>query len=547
MNTKILLLLITISYCSMFSIHANNVQVTNISQTNVDADNHRIEFELTWENSWRKDSEEPYNYDGVWIFVKYRDCLEKASGNPGDYKHCWLSTTESDHNLTNTSVGGISMGLELDVGLTNIDGTDRGMGIFLYQPAGTRVGTVSADVSLLWKSGDHSPAENTAINSYDIQVFAIEMVYMPTDSFYLGDGVSYYCLRNGNDNNKPMHINSNSMNLRCGGGLNAILYTDGTSGNGDIDNNWPNGFDAFWVMKYEISQEQYVGFLNTLSRSKQNNRIATAVTTATSTVANVYIMSNSNTRLYRNAIVCEPTIPTGNEPIEFKMDYNMNRTYNENGDGHNIACNYLSAFDLLAYLDWAGLRPITEFEFEKTCRGPHQKSFGYTYQKSWGNTDIAEVTGITNPGQPTEIATNSGNGICVYNSNTSVQGPLRCGFAATATSNKYTSGASYYGVYETMGNLYEGCMSMIYSYDRTENFEGRSGDGLLNLNANADQEGWPQGITGEDAATYYIYYRGGGWDYTNADYISISTRFNYSTTNARNNSYGGRGGRYVSK
>ncbi|MCS7153885.1 MAG: hypothetical protein NZ989_08070, partial [Bacteroidia bacterium] len=35
------------------------------------------------------------------------------------------------------------------------------------------------------------------------------------------------------------------------------------------------------------------------------------------------------------------------------------------------AMGNLSYTDLLSYLDWAGLSPMTEFEYEKACRGPN--------------------------------------------------------------------------------------------------------------------------------------------------------------------------------
>ena len=176
-TVHIINILMFIGLCPTMSF-ASNVQVTNVNQYNVDADNHRISFNLQWNDSWRMDNQEPYNYDGVWIFVKYRNCLDKASGTPGDYKHCWISTVAGDHTINASTVGGVTMSMEMEVGVTNISGTDRGMGIFIYQPAGDKVGTVVIDsLSILWKSGDHSPAENTTANSYDIQVVAIEMVH----------------------------------------------------------------------------------------------------------------------------------------------------------------------------------------------------------------------------------------------------------------------------------------------------------------------------------------------------------------------------------
>ncbi|HQV62229.1 MAG TPA: hypothetical protein PLG08_15720, partial [Chitinophagaceae bacterium] len=51
---------------------ANNVQLTNISVTNNGTNTGKIiEFDLTWENSWRTAS--TGNWDGVWVFFKFKD------------------------------------------------------------------------------------------------------------------------------------------------------------------------------------------------------------------------------------------------------------------------------------------------------------------------------------------------------------------------------------------------------------------------------------------------------------------------------------------
>lgn len=532
--------------------NATNVIVANLQQTVVDEDNHRIEFEISWEDSWRHDNLEPNNYDGVWIFVKYRNCQEKAAGNPGNYNHVWLSPTLSDHTIgSGTGPSGVDMVTEL--GFSNIDGTDRVVGIFIYQPSGDRVGDVaSTTVSLLWKTSLHSPAEDATVNDYDIQVFAIEMVNIPDGSFYIGDGVSTYSLRTSPTPAVPIHVTSNAM-----GWQRVDHQSLSTTGTQNIPDEYPNGYDSFWIMKYETSQIQYLKFLNTLSRTIQNMRIGSAVSQSTSTVTNTYVMSNSSSIDSRNAIVCEPIIQVGGEPVTFKMDYDGDRVYNEINDGSNIACNWMSGEDLLAYLDWAALRPLTEFEYEKAARGPHVKPFGYTYQMAWGIAETTEVTGIDNPGEADEAPSNSGTGICVYNNNANVAGPMRCGFAATPTTeNRYSCGASYYGVFELTGNVSEPYMSIRYGASPyTDSFQGRSGDGIIDeTNGMANEDGWPQGSSGSSLNGYYMQYRGGDWalgpsvqSYHLTRYLTISARYQRNASSNRYNWSGGRGGRYVTK
>ena len=50
---------------------ANNVQLTNISvSNNITNTGKVIQFDLSWENSWRTGSTN--NYDGVWVFFKLK-------------------------------------------------------------------------------------------------------------------------------------------------------------------------------------------------------------------------------------------------------------------------------------------------------------------------------------------------------------------------------------------------------------------------------------------------------------------------------------------
>jgi hypothetical protein len=102
-------------------------------------------------------------------------------------------------------------------------------------------------------------------------------------------------------------------------------------------------------------------------------------------------MANRSTPAGRNGIKCDADLGTG--PITFYMDLDEDDIPNEDNDGASIALSYVSISDMLAYLDWSGLRPMTELEFEKLCRGAYIPPIAGEY--AWGsdtyNTIIAIV------------------------------------------------------------------------------------------------------------------------------------------------------------
>jgi formylglycine-generating enzyme required for sulfatase activity len=280
---------------------------------------------------------------------------------------------------------------------------------------------------------------------------------------------------------------------------------------------WPNGYAAFYLMKYELSQGQYVDFLNTLSRVQQGNRVAATV--SGNTIANYYVMPNTtiapntgSATNYRNSIRA-PASGNGTTPttIVFGNDYNANGTFNEGDDGQAIAMNYLGWTDIAAYADWAGLRPYTEMEFEKAAHGPTD-STSYL-ECAWGSSTTTIPTSIVNTGRTSEALGQSGEGLVNYYS---VLGPVRSGFAATNATNRKSSGAGYYGNMDLSGNLSERTVTLGNSTGRS--FTGTHGDGTLTTTAtfegNATNTDWPgingttnKGVSGATGAGY----RGGNF------------------------------------
>jgi len=448
-------------------IFANNVQISNVSLTEKNTLEQwaNIRFDLIGENFWRN-TDGAQNWCALWVFVKYRV-------NGGNWQHATLSSNSLDFVMP--------VGVAVDASLD-------GKGIFLYSDT-EDIGNFDyniTDLNLRWNYGTDGVADDAS--NIDIRVLGIEMVYIPQASFYVGSGGgetnAFYSYPN---TNTPYQINSE--NAIAVAPVNGNLYYSNsniTSGDhlGPIPADYPKGYNSFYLMRYEISQEQYVDFLNMLTREQQNARTYSNV--AGTSVANTYVMSNSASIQNRNGIRCNASGHGTTNPITFYCDLNGNSTRNENDDGQNIACNYLSWHDGLAYLDWTGLRPMTELEFEKACRGI---LFPVSNEFAWGSIDITAVgLMILNSGQPNEVADNSGNGLCNFNNN--IVGPLRCGYAGTnLTTNRLQAGASFYGIMELSGNLYENCISVGSPEGR--NFTGIHGNGNITTAGFVDVSSWP--------------------------------------------------------
>jgi len=461
---------------------ANNIQISNTKLTgqNTAEGYTLVQFDLSWENSWRTSSA-PNNWDAAWVFVKYR--ITAANGGDDLWKHARL------HN--NGHSGGTGTGATIDVGLLTPGNafdanTNPGIGIFIYRSANGTGAFSVAGAQLRWNYSANGVADDDLL---EIKVFAIEMVYVPQGAFAAGSG--------GSESSAFTLTTINTANATTApagtGGFNGSAQGGYPTGQTAPANaSWPNGYSAFYCMKYETTQQQYVDFLNTLTLTQMGYRRA------------------SQTGYRHDIKICGVAYCTTNP---------------------YVACNYLSWMDGAAYADWAGLRPMTELEFEKACRGTVAP---VADEYAWGTIEITQVTGINNSGAANETAANSGNGLSVHGNHGSVQGPLRVGALATSsTTIRQASGASYYGIMELSGNLWERAVTV--GNDTGRDFTGVHGDGALSTNGNANETAWPGLSSGEVTDATGSGFRGGHW-FTFAAFMRVSERF-YATGSgtARNN------------
>ena len=500
----VLLQTLAISLCGF----ANNIVVTNVSLTGQNTNNHtvQVQFTISWENSWRV-SIGPSNWDAAWVFIKYRQ------GN-GDWGHASLNTDESHI---------APPGSDIKTGLLTPDAlfdayTNPGLGVFIFRRTnGNGTFTVS-NAQLQWNYGANGLEDNMVV---DVQVFAIEQVYVPQGSFAAGDGLSdifqftLTTINTSDATERPLGVGS----------------LGGTAGGYPKDQQspeskfWPNGFNAFYCMKYEISQQGYVDFLNTLSRSQQANRVGTNITNGVTSISNTYVMSNTTIREVRNGIRCDANIHPS-RPVTFYCDLDGDGIGGELADGKDIAGNYLIWGDITAYLHWAGLRPMTELEFEKSGRGNLLPIPG---EYAWGNTYYIRATTTINFGLPSEMPDKG---------NVARFGPLRVGSFAGAATTRMQAGAGYYGIMDLTSNLHERPVTIGVGVGRA--FLGSHGSGILDATGNATNSDWPAPSTGIGAgfrggSYYHIEWR---WQLSNRDWATLDAS---SRSDSDVFTYGGRG------
>jgi formylglycine-generating enzyme required for sulfatase activity len=239
-------------------------------------------------------------------------------------------------------------------------------------------------------------------------------------------------------------------------------------------------------MKYELTQRQYADFLNLLTFDQQTARTGASPGSPAGSRA----MADS----MRNGIeVKMPGAP--GTPAVYGNDFSDDGFYDQLDDGQDLPCTSVSAADGMAYADWAGLRPLTELEYEKAGRGtasPVPGEYAWGSAQMVGDGDATFTYVLAAPGSPSEQVTNPVTGVGnVANRYTATSRPLRVGiFAASlGAPGRAEAGASYYGVMELTGNVAERTVNVNAPAARA--FTGTPGDGNLTTTGDADAPAWP--------------------------------------------------------
>jgi len=428
-----------------------------------------LRFNLQWDNSWSINSG-PANWDGVWIFVKRQNCT-----GTNNWVHQKLSTVSADHyaklanNNTSTDV--------------QVDAVSDGMGVFVRRIGTNVVGNVPVQTVYLKLDASASgtnPALASPSVSDNFEVLGLEMVYVPQGPFNAGDGRATNTSNFSNGSAATPFLVTSAV--QASGAGQATNYTNNVTYGSPVPlpSTFPLGYNGFYCMKYEATVGIVVEFLNSLTYDQQATILQEAGVSNLPNVLNAWFDYYNQSWGWYNRVT---TIGVYNTvPAVFSAPY------------LHIVEGGMVWRTMTAFLDWSGLRPMTEFEFEKACRGSSVNTVGQppvamsavANEYPWGNTTISNQYLGNDYSVTAALGTNVEGPAWYTTWNGSAQRP---GAFAKTTTNRTQSGATYYGIMDMAGNLWEQCVGgggFDYSAFTTAN-----GDGALTNTGRANVTGWP--------------------------------------------------------
>ena len=315
-------------------------KIGNVAVAPRDAKTAAITFDIAWERSWRND----VNHDAAWVFFKWR-----AEGAM-KWQHVRLA---ADRVLNPTGYGH-GEGVPMDFLVP--DGEDGFTGLFVRQAGMARPADVATRrVTAVWDLAAAEGVKN--LGKARIRAFGVLMVYVAEGPYYLGSGGvevnGFYMYTDGTQHTRPYRVTGPGAipTGRQPGRLWArsskpfLEHDSQPEDGGEIPAAFPNGYAAFYCMKGEITHAQYAGFLNTLPPNEAEKRFSEYA-----------------------------AVRSGQPP---KITYLPKQIDKSGPRGFSWA-------DAAAWAAWAGLRPMTELEYEKMMRGPRQPLPDETGPSYWG-------------------------------------------------------------------------------------------------------------------------------------------------------------------
>ena len=331
-----------------------HVRITNVAVVQRDAKTATIRFDISWQGvSWERKCafRNEISHTAAWVFFKARPA------GRAEWRHVRLAADK----VLNPTGYGQDKGTLLEFVVP--DGKDGFTGVFLRMARFGAPGPMDArGVTAVWDMRNG----NGDVPTVDIRGFGALMVYVAEGPFYLGSGGleqnGFYRYTDGSQQALPFRVTSAGAipTGRKNGRLWArdsgpfIAANAALPDGGEIPAAFPNGYAAFYCMKYPISCVQYADFLNTLTPKEANERCISEGIKRSGTPPNVtYVGDPRETR------------------------------------GGSFGGHGLSWADGAAWAAWAGLRPMTELELGKAVRGPREPVPDETGPSYWGLSPFA--------------------------------------------------------------------------------------------------------------------------------------------------------------
>ena len=486
---------------------------------------------LSWNGSWKNE----INLDGVYLFAKYR-----AKGETGYHSARLTESSEGEFDTADKAPSCVSVG-----------STSAPAGVYVPE---TRIGMfvypLEKQEKAEMKLGDIRIAVELPETAEDIKLFALEMVYVPEGSHYVGDpanGISKggklkNCLYTYPDKGAFLIESEDAIEFAPEDGH---LYCDLDTPNGrqeddrfTIPAEFPKGYKAMWYMKYSLTEGQFTDFLNCLTRKQQQAHCMADL--STEDIPNYYAVTDTVEPRDRCEVYCSRFGNTLDKPVKFYTA------------APNRAMNAISFADTSAFACFAGLRPLTELEYEKACRGPLPAVAG---EFAWGSTRIGRVfhfDGVDGSGfekpvpqKPGEITNcNFGTDIAPFEKafktvpdNPGWIGPVTVGLFENSAPNaelteRERTGASYYGIMELCGNVWENLVTLGREEGRA--YVPKHGSGELDEEGYHNMDCWPDPKTAKGAGV-----RGGVFVSPDPTYLHVALRVFGSHTKNDKRYHGG--------
>ena len=191
-------------------------------------------------------------------------------------------------------------------------------------------------VELIW---DFSTSEiEVPEGGLPLMLLGLDMVRIPEGPFLVGDGRASQETSTffGMDGGSFAVESEREISLGTEGELSYAASDFGGDQAGPLPESFPKGYRAFYVMRQELTDGQYASFLQTISGRARAARDVT--------LHPDYASSGGS-------ITVGATISAGDS---------------------DRPASFITWADGIAWAAWAGLRPMTELEFEKIARGPNQ-------------------------------------------------------------------------------------------------------------------------------------------------------------------------------